>query len=887
MDELYRQLTDGVTVLTASRRLTHALRIAYATHAQAQGLKAWRTPAVMPWTVWLRQQWLEARANPSSARSLRLLSPTQARLLWEQIVTADPLAQTLLNPAAAARVAQRSWRRMHEYLIDLERLGAADTLEAQSLLGWSREFIGRCDTLGVLDEARLPHWAWDTHFMPDASLAFAGFDSHPPALQRLIERWQTAGAIRPVAAAPPARSIRVVALQDREAEVLAAARWARAQAEAGSDGVAVILADLPARHEEVRRAFETVFTPAARSIDTDAGDAPFIIAAPGALSQFPLVAAALALLRLVQGSADSLLAGTLLRSPFLRGAEAERDARALADARLREEQRERWDLFELERWAGLTACTQLELALRDAARLARELPRHAPPSVWSERLHALLRAVGWPGERTLSSVEQQTAVKFQAALAELGSLDAVASALTIVQALRELQRIALDTPFEPETPVAAVTIIDPVTSAGMIFDAVWIAGLDATRLPTPVNPDPLIPLSLQRAAGLPESNAESHFAHSRVRLQRLLSSAQDVTLSWPQTEGDAELQMSPLLRELPVAEPPPLSSDADWQHAIFAARPSLEVCADDRAPELQERVARGGARTLELQSLCAFRAQAEVRLRAQPLKRVASGMEPADRGNLIHRVLASIWTELGDQSGLLARPRAVLETRVRELAIQHAGRVLPAATRPRIRLSSLAVEHVTQQVLALLDIDRQRPTFAVHRVESDELYTIGGLQLRLKLDRIDRLAAGWLVVDYKSGRDNEPKDWIDRVPERPRKPQLPLYALAHREALAGVAFGVLAPGTVEYRGLSNGTPIGPGVDAYADAARYWYDAPADWDGLLQRWERSLTSLAERYVAGDAPVDPLPQACTYCHLSTFCRIHERDAMDADEGGADDE
>ena len=42
---------------------------------------------------------------------------------------------------------------------------------------------------------------------------------------------------------------------------------------------------------------------------------------------------------------------------------------------------------------------------------------------------------------------------------------------------------------------------------------------------------------------------------------------------------------------------------------------------------------------------------------------------------------------------------------------------------------------------------------------------------------------------------------------------------------------------------------------------------------MHHWRFTLTRLAERYVAGDASVDPLPHECTTCHLSTFCRIND--------------
>jgi hypothetical protein len=44
-------------------------------------------------------------------------------------------------------------------------------------------------------------------------------------------------------------------------------------------------------------------------------------------------------------------------------------------------------------------------------------------------------------------------------------------------------------------------------------------------------------------------------------------------------------------------------------------------------------------------------------------------------------------------------------------------------------------------------------------------------------------------------------------------------------------------------------------------------------------------LAERYVAGEAAVDPLPGECDMCHLSTLCRNHELGIEEQAE--ADDE
>ncbi|MGH8240224.1 MAG: hypothetical protein ACREXP_24855, partial [Steroidobacteraceae bacterium] len=160
---LYALLERDVAVLTASRRLAHAIRLGYARHAQQQGLSAWRTPHVLPWSAWLRQLHVDARASgaPPTTRS-RVLTPTQARILWDDVVASSPAARDLLNPSNAARLAARSWRRLHDYLIPLDRLQAFDAPEAQALYAWCREFERRCVALDALDEARLALWAYES-----------------------------------------------------------------------------------------------------------------------------------------------------------------------------------------------------------------------------------------------------------------------------------------------------------------------------------------------------------------------------------------------------------------------------------------------------------------------------------------------------------------------------------------------------------------------------------------------------------------------------------------------------------------------------------------------------------------------------------------------------
>ncbi len=890
---LHSLLEHDVAVLTASRRLAHAIRLGYARHSQERGLNAWRTPHVLPWSAWLRQQHVDARASgsPPTARS-RVLTATQARILWDDVVASSRTGRDLLNPSSAARLAARSWRRLHDYLIPLERLQTFDAPEAQALHSWCQEFERRCSALDALDEVRLAHWAYDSQLTPSERIACAGFDTVPPAMVRLLDRWRAQDRVVDIAGPdagphpnpPPwngggqgggSAELTVVAADDATAELDLAAQWARDQVLAGANNVGVIMSDLPARREEVRRVFEDVFVPTARQTLSGTLPIPVVVAAPAPMSEYPMVDAALLILQLAARECTSTDAGRLLRSPFIAGGQSEQACRALADRRLRDEQRDRWNWFELERWATLTGCDRLQQAARDLNGIARGLS-NASASEWTERFHAMWLAVGWPGDRTLSSVEHQTLEKFHGVLAEFGALDAVTGRMSLQQALACLRDLLNDTPFEPETASAAVTVIDSATSAGMQFDALWVAGLDADRMPAPVAPDALIPLELQRTAGIPEATASGVLQLATAQLQRWTASAAKVVLSWPQRDGAVELVRSPLLGQLVGAEhrTPKSTPAASLRRVLFEQRPVLQTIRDDRAPALPPREARGGARTVELQSRCAFRAQAEIRLRAEPLPRVSLGVEPVDRGALLHRVLAEVWSVFRTQEELRAIEESVLAGQVRASAQRHAAQALPGDVRYRHRLAALEIESCVRQVLRLLALEKLRPPFAVRLAETAEQYVIGGLSITLRPDRVDELASGGdLLIDYKIGGVHRPRGWLDVLPGRPRNPQLPLYGLAHADRLRALAYVIITPGAVEYRGWSDGSDVGAGVWAYPAGVKIDLGDAVDWQALTHYWRFTLTRLAERYVAGEASVDPLPFECTTCHLSTLCRINE--------------
>jgi ATP-dependent helicase/nuclease subunit B len=231
--------------------------------------------------------------------------------------------------------------------------------------------------------------------------------------------------------------------------------------------------------------------------------------------------------------------------------------------------------------------------------------------------------------------------------------------------------------------------------------------------------------------------------------------------------------------------------------------------------------------------------------------------------------MEQVWKELGGFSKLRALDRNELEQIVRS-AVESAVR--DDETSP---LHELAIETERQRLKDLivewLEIERQRKQpFTVEHVEERRSFELEGLHLRLRVDRIDRLENGAvLLIDYKSGEQKAK----NLAGDRPVEPQLLVYAASLQEPVEGMFFAQMKPRDLKAVGFSR-------REHFPNKSKASGSARSDWDDYLEKSRAAVEKLGAEFVAGYAAVDPLPDACAFCNQKPLCRV-------AEQGSAEDE
>lgn len=848
---LFSALEKQAVIVTPSPLLATILEQQAASHRLKDGAPSWQRSPIYSLDAWLSACWHEVRYATSVPS---LLSPSQERFLWQTIIEQEH--PHLFDPSSAARLASRAARLLAEYRIPSEGDLWNDHDDGQQFLRWLKTFRRKCraeDWITRADLWRLmPKWIEDG-LCGDGPIIFAAFERITPALKSILEALPDAAFLNCSAPTESLARHPAKGFNDFAQELEYAARCARAAFEHNpAQTIAVLVPDLHSHRSVVERSFKAVFYPSRALQFASRPDRAFHVHPVRPLIEHPIVVNALLLLELAQSRIDYADAGAILRSPFLTGAAAERVQRARADLDLRKRRELDVSLRDLE--SVSRASPLLNGVWAAVHRVLRAKPNSAEFAAWSEFIGDLLKAAGWPGDTDLTQEEQEAVEQWNRVLSSLAALSLVSGPVTYDLALGPLRRLLSRPGLEDGDWFSPVQILDSAEAPALEFDFTIVAGLSDESWPPPLEVTPLIPLRLQRAHGVPGTSPES-LRSQRDRLTEALFRAA------PKVLATYSGRLSPAAARWVEHTGQSLPH---WNGKLprqSYAPASLDEREDILAPPYASmQPARGGTALIKAQSLCPFRAFAEFRLNARAPEDACFGFDARDRGGFVHKALQLVWNRLQTQDALRSASDHTLRPVIQEALVEA---VRDAQSSPLHQLTTSAErERLESLILAWLNIERARKqSFVVETVEEECLYEVPGLRLRLRVDRIDRLKNGKvLLIDYKSGKQSREKL---KCP-RPAEPQLLVYAAATGHDVDGVFFGELKPREPRAVGFSREKHF-DGLSATV--------LKGGWDSFLRQADEEVGRIANEFVQGYAAVHPVHNACEYCQIKPLCRVNE--------------
>jgi probable DNA repair protein len=632
-------------------------------------------------------------------------------------------------------------------------------------------------------------------------------------------------------------------LHDAREELETAVAWAAARSrERPRTRIALVVPDLERQLDSVQQIVHSAYAgPDARAPD----DLPIGLRFAPSLGDQPLVGAALCGLELSSPRATFATLSRWLRSPFFHGEDATGQTRAATlEASLRQNVAAQLSFLAAYERGGLARrfaqdAPALGVRLDEGLRALRAPGPKATPDVWARAWTQGLAQLGWP---TVAAAAADVALRaWDATLTAFAELTPVVGRLSQEKALEQL-RILVEAPAAaPPLPLHGLHVLAHIDDVGPGYDAVWVTGLTDQSWPEPARTNPLLPRQLQALHGMPGSTPADALARAEAAMARLLARTAEVVLSAPSVVQDYRIAPSPLLAA--IEHSTALEAQlAARRRARAAPTRALERRADP-APALAGQRLEGGARALDWQARCPIRGFCETRLHARALEPPAQGLSPRIQGIAVHRAL-ELFVGLRPTREAMHADHVRASDDIRQCVERALAEIFGRARAVLQTLFDLETRRIRALLERFLDAERRRPPFnAVHLEERTEI-KVGDYRIGCRIDRIDALPDGTLVlIDYKTGASAPAADWFG---DPLTATQLPLYSLDLASKLGAILTLSVQEDEAAYRGVATRPEqIAPTLRALPEQR--------SWAQQVELWRLQIRALVEDYARGDVRV----------------------------------
>ncbi len=490
---------------------------------------------------------------------------------------------------------------------------------------------------------------------------------------------------------------------------------------------------------------------------------------------------------------------------------------------------------------------------------------------WADRLQGAWRDLGFPHGLTeeegaawasLSSLLRELAAALGSEVLGMGEFSDWLS-----HGARHLQLSG------PGVPMAGIQVLGLLEMRGLDFAQIFCLGMNSGAFPQPPRPLPLLSAAEKRLVLGGTYRSQDHFA--RELWENILGSAPNLTLTRPRL-ADQEERVGTSMYPGPWEEErlAPLSQPHPAWLRVPAVKAALTMpaaafpgYADRLVPLALPAVLSLSQASLALGCPCRF--LLEVLLHIRELPEIQAGLDPRERGDRLHKVLARFTTDFKkilDDAHTWDQAQAT--GRLREAAQQVLAHLVPDLHWQAEWDRWLGDGGLLWKWLQL-EKERYDRGWGWHGME----VRFQGLQgedwpfaLAGRIDRLDyhREGAEVIIWDYKSGEVPSDK----KVFEEGKEFQLACYLLAVRRGLVA-SLPEAAKTSAGFIGLKSPRENHLRYEDFANREDRWHQ-------VLAAFVETMAALGRRLAQGDflpnpnpAPAGNKPGACQYCPYPLVC------------------
>tara|TARA_B100000029_G_scaffold513593_1_gene613658 strand:+ start:2805 stop:5459 length:2655 start_codon:yes stop_codon:yes gene_type:complete len=840
------ELVTASTIVAPSSVLAKQTSIYLARNSLNVDSTAWDAPSVVSYQGWVRD--LYALSEMKVTR--QLINSSQARVIWQNIIERSSISHRLIGTSNVVNWAINASELLHKWALDLKDLEPwSKNREVNQFIKWKTQYELRLKDEGWIDAANAEIAIRNgiTH-KTDSIIRtiWAEIDANPS--QALLLKELNKKTVNIKNWSPIDRKINCsrIMFHDEIEEITTAAIWAKEKIEADpKERLALVIPSLTSKYKEIYQLLNSILGSDNEQLGTDGYG--FYDFRTNTNEIDPTVGSALTVLSLFSREGNFYDFSRLLRNPLFSSDTICLARRGIIEANLRRSIQTQLRFLDAFQGGGLSDYLRkedpkLEQALQKCIKRIPPVNTSLVPSQWVDIWVDLLQILGWQAQ----TLQTPGASCWESALNEFAQLTVVIGPISISRAINELTNILVNKRTNEALPINGIFLFQNLDSVGYGYTNIWATGLTDNRWPMAANPNPLIPLQLQRDLNMPLATPKQALSQSIDSINRLLRLSPQVTFSWHETSDELQVGPSSLIMTYPETTNSKLKSSSVFDICDKLDTNEIEVITD-KPPALVGDLIKGGTKLLDIQSECPLRAFFDGRLGTNSLEEITIGVSPKNHGIAVHRAMHLLMQDKPCKPDVR---KWTVEERDKNIsaAISLALEEMFGKTSSYLRtIYSLQTKRMNLILNRAFETEIKRSVFDVSELEQERVHKILGFKVTYKMDRIDKLHMPDgtkinVIIDYKTGNRSSLK-WFNK---RLGDVQLPLYVLCSADKTAGIIIATLAPDTVVYDGYWEPQELFPGRPKVLPLER-------SWDDQLIIWKDQIETLVDEYIQGDSRI----------------------------------